>query len=192
MLRLWVLLAVLATGILLLHFKERKHWKLFSVLSLILLFVFALWPYEKLPCSMHHTESFDRWWMKYGDEYERHNITKKQFSTFPFPNGFHSGDGIQIPGLDYEIGDVVIAWNGRLLHHRLLGTRIIDGKSTFITKGDFNNFEDDPTTLILGKMVQNPFAPLMHYVLRPYDCAFKPMPSYIEVYRHDHSYIFDA
>jgi len=113
-------------------------------------------------CSMYHESSFDSWWDKNSGWYESKNITKEQFSKFPFKSGLNKGDIILVLGKDnYNLGDIIIFnANSRYpLIHRIVTEKPLG------TKGDHNldqiqNMEKDITKdKIIGKSyLRIPFA----------------------------------
>src|SRR3990172_2913561 len=52
--------------------------------------------------SMDHNAGFDEWWQEQKEWYESNNITKEQFLTFPYTNGFNKGDVFVVKGLQLE------------------------------------------------------------------------------------------
>ena len=108
---------------------------------------------------------FDEYWEVCGRWYEGHNISKGQFSQFPFAeglnkkslviadarplrHGFMIGDVITFTDYLTDRGDVFI-------FHRIVGISEIDGRNVFETKGDANNSSDDRflEERIVGKAV---------------------------------------
>jgi signal peptidase I len=99
--------------------------------------------------SMEHHGSFDDWWVSdamcpakcsQSDWYAKLGISKEQFKTFIFSNGFNKGDIIVLTGTPPEkigVGDVIVFKANRLSYpiiHRVIAKE--DGIVT--TKGDFN------------------------------------------------------
>ena len=82
--------------------------------------------------------SLEQYWQVCGNWYESKNITKEQFSSFKFKNGFRKGDLMIIISKKPEnikIGDVLVFNAGRNhpIIHRVIAT------NPFQTKGDHNN-----------------------------------------------------
>ncbi|MBS3168314.1 signal peptidase I [Candidatus Woesearchaeota archaeon] len=91
--------------------------------------------------SMEHNGiGFQDWWELNKEQYEDFNITKKEFLSYNFVNGFNKGDLIVLLGED-EInrGDVIVFWgsDGQPIIHR---TIINETNGLFFvqTKGDNN------------------------------------------------------
>jgi len=79
--------------------------------------------------------NLDEYWQNCGSWYEERNITKQEFSTFKFPNGFRKGDIIVIfKKSDIKIGDIIIFNAGTRIPiiHRVISL------SPLQTKGDHN------------------------------------------------------
>lgn len=92
--------------------------------------------------SMEHDGSFEDWWSVHEDYYTDLNITKEQFSEFPFHNGFNTGDIMVLYGkkpTDIELGDVIVYWGRKPepIIHRVVDIDK-DGGLDFQTKGDHN------------------------------------------------------
>jgi len=83
------------------------------------------------------------YWDTCGDWYKENNISKKQFSDFPFENGFNKGDIMVLVGeeaKDINIGDVVV-FDGGLNYpiiHRVVDEWAEDEDYYLNTKGDNN------------------------------------------------------
>ena len=89
--------------------------------------------------SMEHNIGFDEWWMKEGSYYKDISITKQEFSSFPFKNGFNKGDIMILVGKDpgkLRIGEVIVFQSGKPypIIHRVIGVH----EDHFETKGDNN------------------------------------------------------
>jgi signal peptidase I len=92
--------------------------------------------------SMEHNGNFDNWWERQKDQYYNLNITKDEFNTYPFSNGFNTGDIMILRGKKCENikrGDILIFWGSKQdpIIHRVVITDI-DNKIAFRTKGDAN------------------------------------------------------
>jgi hypothetical protein len=75
-------------------------------------------------------------------KYSQYNITQKEFSQFPYPNGLYAGDIIIILPINtqyLEIGDVILykgisLYKNEDIFHRIVGYN----NSNFIIMGDNN------------------------------------------------------
>ncbi|MEK6901409.1 MAG: hypothetical protein AABX37_03645, partial [Nanoarchaeota archaeon] len=88
-------------------------------------------------------ESFDNYWDLCGYWYEGKGITKEQFQTFPFQNGFNKGDVIILWRADksnLEKGDILVfqADRPQPIIHRIAGITLDNEKVYYQTKGDHN------------------------------------------------------
>ena len=108
--------------------------------------------------SMEHDGSFVDWWSSPAicinkkcfqkEWYENQNITKINFKSFSFKNGFNKGDIIILRGTDpknIKQGDVIVFY-GRLsdpIIHRVIKIIKKDNKYYFKTKGDHNMDQDN-------------------------------------------------
>jgi signal peptidase I len=105
--------------------------------------------------SMEHDGSFDEWWDSFAicegtpctqkDFYDSYNITKEEFISFSYKNGFNQGDIMVLKGSDAEnidVGDVLIFNNYRPdpIIHRIVRKWEESDEYYFKTKGD-HNFE---------------------------------------------------
>lgn len=103
--------------------------------------------------SMEHDGSFDDWWESKAicsgipcsqrEFYATLGITQEKFVTFPFRNGFNTGDIMILKGKPIdkiEIGDVIVFQGGKRdpVIHRIVASKYIDGEYSFQTKGDHN------------------------------------------------------
>ncbi len=95
-------------------------------------------------CGSHveeYNKSFEGYWAVCGEWYKNHKISKEEFNSFPFHNGFNIGDILLIKGIpidEYKIGDVAVFWADLEypIIHRVVK---IDAKNnTISTKGDQN------------------------------------------------------
>ncbi len=88
-------------------------------------------------------ESFQSYWNTCGKWYEPRGISKKQFSTFPFQNGFNKGDVIILwrahPG-NLRVGDVLVFQGDKPqpIIHRIVKIWKEGDKTFYQTKGDHN------------------------------------------------------
>ena len=107
-----------------------------------------------------NASNFDEYWEACGIWYENINITKEEFNTFNFKNGFNKGDIMVLFGADINdinIGDVIVFYtnyyNAPIIH------RVISvDNANLMTKGDHNSdqnaFEKDiKKDKVLGKAV---------------------------------------
>ena len=106
--------------------------------------------------SMEHDGlNLDEYWEKYGDYYEEnYQITKEQFKTFSYKNGFKKGDIMLLKGSkEYKVGDVLVYPNTNYKYpiiHRVVKKY----DNHFKTKGDHNTAEDSTeVTNPLGKAI---------------------------------------
>ncbi|MEM2873866.1 MAG: signal peptidase I [Candidatus Nanoarchaeia archaeon] len=97
--------------------------------------------------SMDHNANFDDWWAQQSGWYEMHNISKEQFKSYPYANGFNKGDVFVVKGAPIEklkVGDVIVfTISGKRdpIIHRIVA---IDIKNkTIQTKGDANPAQID-------------------------------------------------
>lgn len=136
--------------------------------------------------SMEHDGSFDDWWNSKAilDEkmvtqhafYDSYDITKENFKSFRFKNGFNTGDIMILFGSTSEkinVGDVIVYMTNRPdpIIHRVIEKDLNSEQITFRTKGD-HNFESyntpwlDETNItedkIIGKAVLR--VPFLGYV----------------------------
>ena len=98
--------------------------------------------------SMQHQAEFDRWWKSMEPFYEKHNITKEEFTNFRTSAGFNKGDIIILKGRkpkDISIGDVIVfkAGSPEPIIHRVVSKWESEGKYYFATKGDRNAGQRD-------------------------------------------------
>jgi len=85
--------------------------------------------------------NFNEYWENCGEWYEKNNITKDEFSKFPFKNGFKKGDIVVVYGrFDPKIGDILIFTpNKDSIAPRPIVHRIVEINDKWIeTKGDHN------------------------------------------------------
>lgn len=109
--------------------------------------------------SMEHNNNFDSWWGNNKEFYLSYNISKSQFTNFPFHNGFNKGDIMVLVGVEpknIKIGDVVVykSFTPNPIIHRVVKKNI----DTFQTKGDNVNrvqsFEQNiDNNQIIGKAI---------------------------------------
>lgn len=104
--------------------------------------------------SMEHDGSFDTWWdspacprndCRQGDFYARYNITRGVFESFPFKNGFNTGDIMILYGTKPEriqVGDILVFKSSRPdpIIHRVVYKWEANGTYYFQTKGDHNPY----------------------------------------------------
>lgn len=86
---------------------------------------------------------FDTWWDECGEWYEENSISKTDFESYPFSNGFNEGDVMVIQGKafeDIEIGQVIVFESeerGVPIIHRVVDRHTND-TLTLQAKGDNN------------------------------------------------------
>ena len=88
--------------------------------------------------------SFDNYWKGCGEWYENREVSKEQFSKFPFKNGFDKGDVIIIWRAGREninVGDVLVfqANKPQPIIHRVVKSWEEEGNHYYQTKGDHNS-----------------------------------------------------
>jgi signal peptidase I len=103
--------------------------------------------------SMEHDGNFDEWWNSVAicdgrtctqkDFYTSYNITKEEFLSFKFEDGFNAGDIMVLIGSSPEkirIGDIVVfnSYRPDPIIHRVVEIEQKDDKYYFKTKGDHN------------------------------------------------------
>lgn len=94
--------------------------------------------------SMEHDGSFDDFWNEQGTFYENRGINKTEFLSYPFKNGFNTGDIMILYGTKPENlkrGDIIVFQSPAKsdpIIHRIIDIREVDGKYHFTTKGDHN------------------------------------------------------
>lgn len=100
--------------------------------------------------SSWHRVDFDMFWEFCSEPYEAKGITREQFESFRFSNGFNRGDVMIIRGKDpakVAVGDTIVfasaAQNPVPIIHRVIEIREMDGKIYFTTKGDHNARSND-------------------------------------------------
>jgi len=93
--------------------------------------------------SMEHDGKFDDWWAVQQEYYYKFNISKEEFLSFKFKNGFNKGDIMILVGKNpttINVGDVIV-FNGGItdpIIHRVIRKWEENGKIYFQTKGDHN------------------------------------------------------
>ncbi len=97
-----------------------------------------------LGVESNYGATLDNYWDACGRWYEANNITKQEFNSFRFPNGFNRGNIIVIYGSNpknIDIGDVIVFTKNQPLPiiHRVVGKWQERGTYYFKTKGDHNN-----------------------------------------------------
>jgi signal peptidase I len=123
--------------------------------------------------SMEHEKPFDDWWNSesccdfecsskfvQGDFYEKLNISKDFFASFPFVFGFDKGDIMVLhKRSEIKVGDVIV-YNIKEkpdpIIHRVIGIKEENNKKYYATKGDNNcgiaDFEKViPENAVIGK-----------------------------------------
>ena len=102
--------------------------------------------------SMEHDGSFEEWWNSpavckvsctQAEFYAMYNITKDNFLSYPYNNGFNIGDIMILFGTkpkNIRKGDILV-FNADLqvpIIHRVINKWEVNGKYYFTTKGDHN------------------------------------------------------
>lgn len=86
-------------------------------------------------------ESFDNYWQVCGEWYEENDISKEQFDSFPFRDGFDKGDIIILwRANDLEVGDILVFQGNKPqpIIHRVVDIFEEEGEVFYQTKGDHN------------------------------------------------------
>jgi len=123
--------------------------------------------------SMEHNDNFDDWWVIHQEYYKDFNISKEEFLSFQFKNGFNKGDIMVLLGKDPEkinIGDIIVFNGGRKdpIIHRVIKKWEENGKIYFQTKGDHNIQSMEslelriPETQVIGQALFR--VPLLGYI----------------------------
>jgi len=104
--------------------------------------------------SMEHDSKFDQFWVEKGDFYDSYNITKEDFSTYKFKNGFNKGDIMILTKASpdkIKVGDVVVfkSVTPDPIIHRIINKWQENGKYYFTTKGDHNNMINNDEAKII-------------------------------------------
>ena len=89
----------------------------------------------------HNSMDFDQWWDQNNEWYMEHSISKQEFESFPFEDGFNKGDIMVVYGYNrIDIGDVVVFWGGKKepIIHRVVRKWNVDEQLHLQTKGDNN------------------------------------------------------
>ena len=92
--------------------------------------------------SMEHNNNLDGWYDSQADFYKKYGISKNNFETFPFKNGFNKGDIMILKGIkaeDVNIGHVIVFRDGKpdpFIHRVILKWK--GNEYHFQTKGDNN------------------------------------------------------
>ncbi len=136
-----------------------KGW-IFSLIILFIFIKFIFFPFLNLvtgttlplaiveSCSMYHQgnvfSNFNDWFARHDAKYSELNITKTEFQSFLFKNGFGKGDILLLVKADpnqLKVGDI-IAFNsgnsGTPVIHRIVEINEENGQRVFSTMGDNN------------------------------------------------------
>ncbi len=89
-------------------------------------------------------ESFDNYWEVCGNWYKQQGISKEEFKSFHFDQGFNKGDVILLwraNSNNIHLGDILIFHSSRPqpIIHRVVKIWQEDGKYYYQTKGDHNS-----------------------------------------------------
>ena len=89
-------------------------------------------------------ESFDNYWDVCGSWYENCNLTKAEFRSFPFRNGFNKGDVIilwRANNGNLKVGDILVFQGNKPqpIIHRVIKTWQEGDNHYYQTKGDHNS-----------------------------------------------------
>ena len=89
----------------------------------------------------HNGNNFEKWWSMNEQLYSKLNISKEEFNTYSFKNGFNKGDLMVIRGVDdIKKGDVIV-FMGEMsepIIHRVIKTDREGDNILVQTKGDNN------------------------------------------------------
>jgi len=90
----------------------------------------------------HHPGDFDAWWAANEDFYLGKNITKFDFLSYPFRNGFNKGDIMILAGVNssrIKKGQIIVYWSRKPypIIHRFVGQNPSD-PTLLMSKGDNN------------------------------------------------------
>jgi signal peptidase I len=112
----------------------------------------------KYPCGRvvkDYEKNFDNWWELCGDTYAKFNISKNQFKSFSFKDGFEKGDMPIVTGSDdYKVGDVIVytvSTQSPPIIHRMVK---VNPDGTYQTKGDHNANQNDYEDSIKKDQIQ--------------------------------------
>lgn len=100
---------------------------------------------EKKLINLKKFTDFDKFWEICGNFYKNINISKEEFKTFSFKNGFNRGDIMilyKTKPKNLKIGDIIVFQSNYKkdpIIHRLVDIKYIDGEYRFKTKGDHNS-----------------------------------------------------
>ena len=141
------------------HFlwKENSIWSWLADIALILIIAqFIFFPLMSLifatplpfviieSNSMHHSDSFDKWYVEFGNWYTSNGITLQDMEEWSYRNGLDKGDLMAIIGKDYEdykVGDIIIfktKIQDTPVIHRIVAIEEKNNEFIFSTKGDNN------------------------------------------------------
>ena len=121
--------------------------------------------------SMEHDGDFNQWWDSVAvcqrrtctqkEFYNSYNITKEQFLSFKYKNGFNIGDIMVLKGTapeNIKIGDILVfnTYRPDPIIHRVIKKWQENGQYYFKTKGDHNSYVDDPVLRkdIIAKVIK--------------------------------------
>ncbi|PIN86863.1 signal peptidase I [Candidatus Woesearchaeota archaeon CG10_big_fil_rev_8_21_14_0_10_44_13] len=95
--------------------------------------------------SMEHEGDFNEWWGPQAEWYTMEGISKEEFLTYDFKNGFNKGDIMVLKGITSGAagrGDVIV-YNSNIrpepIIHRVTYIESQDGFYFYRTKGDHNS-----------------------------------------------------
>ncbi|MBN1785447.1 MAG: signal peptidase I [Candidatus Methanofastidiosa archaeon] len=97
----------------------------------------------------HRGYDFDQWWEMKGEEYSLFGITKDDFLSYEYKDGFSRGDILLITDIavqDIKVGDVIVFSRGEdtiPIVHRVVSISYYEDEYYFITKGDYNPIADN-------------------------------------------------
>ncbi len=149
-------------------------------------------PHRGMLCGKYPAEfreSFDDYWEVCGEWYEERGISKEQFRSFPFRDGFRKGEVIilwRANAGNLKVGDILVFSSNKPqpIIHRVIKISQEKGEYFYQTKGDHNSnsIEGGETRIgeerILGKGVVR--VPYLGWVKILFVDAVKPLGITIE------------
>jgi len=103
---------------------------------------------DKSIINLREFVPFTTFWSVCGGYYEARGIEREEFETFPFKNGFNTGDIMILYGSKAEnikIGDIIVFQGARVnpkpdpIIHRVISIKEGSSRYVFGTKGDHNH-----------------------------------------------------
>ena len=104
--------------------------------------------------SMEHEGiAFDQWWTNNGAWYEGQNISKSDFQSYPFINGFDKGDVMLLVNPEkMRVGDVLV-YTSSSYQYPIIHRVVAVSEGGYTVKGDHNPSADSPVSQdqVVGK-----------------------------------------